>query len=162
VRKHNILFLCTGNSARSIIAECLLNSLGRTWFNAYSAGASPAGEVNPFALRLLEQKGHDISSLRSKSWDEFTRPDAPAMDFVITVCDNAAAQPCPVWPQRPASAHWSLPDPAATQGQPDEIMAAFEKTYASLHSRLTRLTAAASQAASRENLLRTLKAMEDL
>ena len=132
----NILILCTGNSARSIIGEVLINHLGAGRFRGYSAGSNPTGKVNPHALALLAEKGHDTSGLRSKSWDEFARPDAPHMDFVFTVCDSAASEPCPVWPGAPVQAHWGIPDPAAAQGGEDEIRAAFELAYGQLTRRI--------------------------
>ncbi len=132
----NVLFLCTGNSARSIIAEALLNHLGRGRFRAYSAGSRPAGQVNPFAIDVLERAGIAAPELRSKSWDEFARPDAPKMDLVITVCDNAAGEACPFWPGQPATAHWGYPDPAAVEGSDDHKRAAFERTLREMARRL--------------------------
>lgn len=132
----NVLFLCTGNSARSILAEAILNSQGEQRFHAFSAGSHPKGEVHPAALALLNQLGHPTEGLRSKSWDEFAEKDAPPIHFVITVCDNAAGEVCPIWPGKPARAHWSLPDPAAVDG-PGQVEA-FQATYRELHDRIDR------------------------
>jgi arsenate reductase len=133
----NVLFICTGNSARSIIAESLLNTLGAGKFHAYSAGSNPAGFVNPKALELLERNRIRTTDLRSKNWEEFAKPDAPQMDFVLTVCDNAAGEVCPVWPGQPMSAHWGVPDPAAVQGTPAEIEKAFIDTFMILQRRIS-------------------------
>ena len=133
----NVLFLCTGNSARSIIAEAILNREGMGRFRAYSAGSRPKGEVHPFALQLLQRLNHDVSGLRSKSWDEFARPDAPRMDFVFTVCDQAAAEECPFWPGQPMSAHWGVPDPASAEGNDAERRLAFAETYRMLRNRIS-------------------------
>ncbi|GIX22286.1 MAG: ArsR family transcriptional regulator [Gammaproteobacteria bacterium] len=133
---YHVLFLCTGNSARSILAEALLNHLGEGRFCAYSAGSHPKGEVHPQALALLERKGLPTAGLRSKSWDEFTAPGAPTMDFIFTVCDNAAGETCPVWPGRPVTAHWGIPDPAAAEGGPAEQALAFARAYEQLRRRI--------------------------
>lgn len=132
----NIMFLCTGNSARSILAEAIMNKVGEDRFRAYSAGSQPSGKVNPHAIRLLDTLGHDTSALRSKSWDEFAGPDAPKLEFVITVCDNAAGEVCPAWPGQPMTAHWGLPDPAAVKGTEVEIALAFADTYRMLSNRI--------------------------
>lgn len=137
VETFNVLFLCTGNSARSILAESILNSLGKAKFKAFSAGSRPAGAVNPLALALLEKNRFPTTGLRSKDWNEFSRPDAPHMHFVFTVCDQAAAEPCPVWPGQPMSAHWGVHDPAAVQGSDDDKRRAFLKAYTELHRRIS-------------------------
>jgi arsenate reductase len=124
---YNVLFLCTGNSARSIMAEVLLNSLGRGRFKGYSAGSHPAGQLNPFTIELLGNSGYRVDDLRSKSWNEFAATSAPKMDLVITVCDNAAGEVCPVWPGQPVCAHWSFQDPAAFQGPDGEKRRIFQK-----------------------------------
>jgi len=135
-RPFNVLFLCTGNSARSILAEAVLNAEAKGRFRAYSAGSYPKGTVNPFALTLLKQLGFSTEGLRSKSWDEFAVPGAPAMDFIFTVCDAAAGETCPVWPGQPVSAHWGMPDPAFAQGSDAEIMQAFRETLRMLTNRI--------------------------
>ena len=132
----NVLFLGTGNSARSILAEAVMNHLGTGRFKGYSAGSRPAGEPNPFAISLLQREGIDTTFARSKSWDEFATPDAPKLDFVFTVCDNAAAEECPYWPGQPVSAHWGLPDPAAVEGSDAEKALAFADTYRALTRRI--------------------------
>ncbi len=133
---YSVLFLCTGNSARSILAESLLNHWGRGKFRAYSAGSFPKGAVHPMTLDLLGQLKLPTEGLRSKSWDEFARPGAPELDLVITVCDNAAGEVCPIWPGRPVSAHWGLPDPAAVQGTEAESLMAFRTTLRALENRV--------------------------
>ncbi len=135
-RTYNVLFLCTGNSARSILAECVLNRLGHGRFRAYSAGSFPRGSVHPFALDLLRRQNYVVDGLRSKSWDEFAVPNAPQLDFVFTVCDNAAGEVCPIWPGQPMTAHWGLPDPAAVEGSDVERRLAFADTMRMLHNRL--------------------------
>lgn len=132
----NVLILCTGNSARSILGEALFNDLGHGKIHGFSAGSTPTGQPNPLALKTLEHHGHSISGLRSKSWDEFEPADAPQMDVVITVCDSAASEVCPIWPGAPVKAHWGLPDPAALAAGP-EAEAAFEQTYQALKTRIT-------------------------
>lgn len=134
--KRHVLFLCTHNSARSILAEGILNDLGADRFVAFSAGSQPGEHPNPYALELLAARGTDTSSLRSKSWDEFAQPGAPRIDFIFTVCDNAAGETCPVWPGHPAKAHWGVPDPSRTQGTPDDIRRAFLQTYLQLRKRI--------------------------
>jgi len=135
-KRYNVLVLCTGNSARSILGEVLFNALGKGRFNAYSAGSKPVGRVNPFALELLQQQGHRIAGLRSKSWDEFAAAAAPEIDFIFTVCDNAAGETCPIWPGRPATAHWGIPDPAHVEGGDEAKRAAFHKAYEQLARRI--------------------------
>lgn len=134
---YNVLFLCTGNSARSIMAEAILNRKGAGNFTAYSAGSHPAGVVRPEAVRLLEQAGLSTANLRSKSWDEFALPAAPPLHFVFTVCDKAASEVCPLWPGQPMTAHWGVPDPAAVQGTPAEIERAFAQALAVLDRRIS-------------------------
>lgn len=133
----NVLFLCTGNSARSILAEACLNREGRGRFTAYSAGSHPKGDVHPMAIELLKRANYDTSYLRSKSWDEFAAPGAPKMDFVFTVCDSAAAETCPVWPGQPMTAHWGVPDPAAVEGTETERALAFADAYRMLNNRIS-------------------------
>jgi protein-tyrosine-phosphatase len=135
-RIYNVLFLCTGNSARSIIAEAILNRIGAGKFRAYSAGSQPKGRINPGTLALLHGLDFDISRLHSKSWREFARPGAPALDFVFTVCDNAAGETCPVWPGQPMTAHWGIPDPAEAKGSNTEVALAFKNAYRMLHQRI--------------------------
>jgi arsenate reductase (thioredoxin) len=132
----NVLFLCTGNSARSIMAEAILNKLGAGKFRAYSAGSQPKGQVNPHAIALLQDLGYDIARFRSKSWGEFAKPGAPPLDFVFTVCDNAAGEACPLWPGQPMTAHWGISDPAEVRGTSTQIALAFKDAYRMLHQRI--------------------------
>jgi len=136
-RVFNVLFLCTGNSARSLIAEAVLNRVGAGRFVAFSAGSHPKPAPHPETIALLKRLNHPADALRSKSWDEFARPGAPRLDFVFTVCDNAASEVCPVWPGQPLSAHWGMPDPAAAEGSPAEVAAAFADAYRMVTSRVT-------------------------
>ena len=135
-RLYNVLFLCTGNSARSVLAEAILNRTGAGKFVAYSAGSMPKGEVHPETLALLKRLNYDTSGFRSKSWDAFAKPDSPPLDFVFTVCDNAAGEVCPIWPGQPMTAHWGLPDPAAATGSQVDIARAFANTYGALQNRI--------------------------
>jgi protein-tyrosine-phosphatase len=135
-RRYNVLFLCTGNSARSILAESLLNHWGRGMFRAFSAGSHPKGKVHPVALDLLREENLPAENLRSKSWDEFAAPGAPQLDFIVTVCDNAAGETCPVWPGRPMTAHWSVPDPAAVEGSETDKRLAFRQAFNDLENRI--------------------------
>jgi arsenate reductase len=132
----NVLFLCTGNSARSILAEAYMNAAGKGRFSAYSAGSHPAGKVNPFAIELLEKNRLPTEGLRSKNWDEFAKPDAPKLDFIFTVCDNAAGEVCPLWPGKPIAAHWGVADPAAVQGSEQEKRRAFMRAFTELSARI--------------------------
>ena len=160
---YHVLFLCTGNSARSVIGEALLNREGKGRFRAFSAGSHPKGAVHPQTLRLLSGLGYDVSGLRSKSWDEFTGPDAPAFDFVFTVCDDAAGEACPVFTGRPMTAHWGVPDPAAAPGTPAEIALAFDDAYRMLYRRIsifTSLPIAALDKLALGRRLREIGAME--
>lgn len=136
-KTYNVLFLCTGNSARSILAEALLNHLGKGRFRAFSAGSHPAGKVNPFAVELLQKSKLPVVDLRSKSWDEFAVPGAAQFDFVFTVCDNAAGEACPAWPGQPMTAHWGIEDPAAAEGGDEDKREAFSRAFAQLNRRLS-------------------------
>ena len=135
-KTYNVLFLCTGNSARSILAECVLNRVGKGRFRAYSAGSFPKGEVHPYAIELLRRQAFDTEDLRSKSWNEFAEEGAPQLDFVFTVCDNARGEVCPIWPGQPMTAHWGMPDPAAAEGNEAERRLAFAETLRMLNNRV--------------------------
>ena len=152
----NVLFLCTGNSARSIIAEGILRKLGEEIFFSYSAGSQPAGKPNPYALAVLRDHDIDVSFARSKLWDEFANSDSPKMDLIITVCDNAAGETCPVWPGHPSMAHWGVPDPAAVQGRQKNILDAFRTTYLEMETRIHILLEAQPTAKSIGSLARSI------
>ena len=137
----NVLFLCTGNSARSIMAEAILDKLGAGKFHAYSAGSQPRGQIHPETIRLLQSLGYDTSGFRSKSWNQYAKPGAPPLDFAFTVCDNAAGETCPLWPGQPMTAHWGVPDPAEATGSPAEIALAFKNAYRMLFQRIGIFTA---------------------
>jgi arsenate reductase len=156
---YNVLFLCTGNSARSILAECALNRLGQGRFKAYSAGSFPKGEVHPYALELLKRQNYATEGLRSKSWNEFARPEAEPLDFVFTVCDNAAGEVCPIWPGQPMTAHWGLPDPAAFQGTETEKRVAFADTMRMLYNRISVFVNLPIRSLDRLSLQRRLQAI---
>jgi arsenate reductase len=155
-RRYNVLFLCTGNSARSILAEALLNFWGKGRFQAFSAGSHPKGEVHPLALEVLRRNRVPADNTRSKSWDEFATPDAPPLDFVFTVCDRAAAEVCPIWPGQPMTAHWGLSDPAAVKGTDDEKARAFNNTFRELDARLKIFTSLRLESLDRLALKRQL------
>ena len=159
MRPRHVLFLCTGNSARSILAEAYLQEHGADRFIAHSAGSHPAGKVNPLALALLQSHRFDTSGLRSKSWDEFARPGAPALDFIFTVCDNAAGEVCPVWPGEPITAHWGVADPAAAQGSDEDRRRAFRKAFTELSTRINLMLALPIEKLDRQALSGKLKAI---
>jgi protein-tyrosine-phosphatase len=159
---YNVLFLCTGNSARSIMAEALLERWGTERFKGYSAGSIPKGAVHPLALELVEKAHLDTSRLRSKSWDEFAKPGAPVMDFVFTVCDQAAGEVCPVWPGNPVTAHWGVPDPAAVEGPEAEKMRAFRYAYQALETRIELFTSLRLEALDRLALERRVEELGHL
>jgi len=158
-RLYNVLFLCTGNSARSILAESLINHWGRGKFRGFSAGSFPKGKVHPMALDLLERMNLPVENLRSKSWDEFAAPGAPALDFIFTVCDNAAGEVCPVWPGKPMTAHWGIADPAAVQGTEADKAFAFRKALKELETRIKLFTALPIDSLDRMKLQETLRAI---
>ena len=154
---YNVLFLCTGNSARSILAECILNREGRGRFKAFSAGSHPKGEVHPFAIDLLKKMNHPTAGLRSKSWNQFAAAGAPQLDFVFTVCDNAATEMCPIWPGQPMTANWGLPDPAAAEGSDAERHLAFADAYRMLTNRISVFTSLPLRSLDRLTLQRRLQ-----
>lgn len=153
---YNVLFLCTGNSARSVLAEAIMNRIGSGKFRAFSAGSQPKGEVHPYTLDLLRQLNYDTGFARSKDWSEFAEPDAPALDFVFTVCDSAAYEACPVWPGQPMSAHWGVPDPVAATGTEAEKRLAFAEAYRMLNARISAFTSLPLQSIDRMTLQRRL------
>lgn len=156
-RVYNVLFLCTGNSARSILGEAILNREGKGRFRGYSAGSQPKGAVHPYTLDLLRGLGHPIDGLRSKPWDEFAVPGAPQLDFVFTVCDSAAKETCPVWPGQPMSAHWGVPDPAAVEGNEAERRAAFAEAYRQLKNRISAFVSLPMESIDRLSLQRRIR-----
>lgn len=155
----NALFLCTGNSARSIIGEAILNRIAPETFRAFSAGSNPKGAVHPEAIRLLDRLGYPTAGLRSKSWDEFAQAGAPKLDFVFTVCDNAAAEVCPIWPGQPMTAHWGITDPAAVEGSDAEIALAFAEAYRVLNNRISLFASLPLAGLNRVSLQRRLEAI---
>jgi arsenate reductase (thioredoxin) len=159
---YNVLFLCTGNSARSIIAEAILNKVGAGNFRAYSAGSQPKGRVNPNTMHLLRSLGYDTTGYRSKSWDEFAKADEPKFDFVFTVCDSAAAEACPVWPGQPMTAHWGIADPAEATGSPAEVALAFKDAYRLLNQRIGLLTALPLRSLDKLSLQSKLREIGDM
>jgi arsenate reductase len=159
MKSYNVLFLCTGNSARSILAEAYLNNAGKGRFKAYSAGSHPAGKVNPFAVELLELNRLATADLRSKNWEEFAQPGAPAIDLIFTVCDNAAGETCPVWPGHPITAHWGVADPAAVQGSDEDKRRAFRKAFSELSARINHLLALPIEKIDRHTLKAKLDAI---
>jgi protein-tyrosine-phosphatase len=158
-RPFNVLFLCTGNSARSILAEAILNREGRRNFRAYSAGSQPKGQVHPYTLDLLRKLNFDVSGLRSKSWNEFASPNAIPLDFVFTVCDNAAGETCPFWPGQPMTAHWGVPDPAAVTGGEAEMRLAFAQAYRMLSNRILAFTSLPLRSLDRLTLQKQLQSI---
>jgi len=157
----NVLILCTGNSARSVMGEAILGKRGAGRFQAFSAGSQPAGAVNPVGAKLLASKGYDAGAYRSKSWDEFANADAPSMDAVITVCDNAAGETCPIWPGVPVKVHWGFPDPAAVEGSEAEKLAAFEEVYASIDRYMEKLISLKVETMTPEEIKTAMQAIAD-
>ena len=160
-KTYHVLVLCTGNSARSIMAEALINTLGKGRFCAYSAGSHPGGTVNPFALEQVQTTGYPLENLRSKSWDEFAQLDAPKMDFIITVCDNAAGETCPVWPGQPICAHWGFEDPAAAQGSDEHKRRVFDQVFRQIRIRVEALVNLPLSILEKTELQRKLKTIGD-
>lgn len=156
-KTYNVLFLCTGNSARSIMAEALATSLGKGRFKGFSAGSKPTGRVNPFAIEQVVKLGYPVENLRSKSWDEFAAPEAPGMDFIITVCDNAAGETCPLWPGRPTTAHWGFEDPAAIEGPDEARRAAFERIFRQIESRMRSFVGLPLETMEQQDLLKAIR-----
>ena len=156
-KTYNVLFLCTGNSARSIMAEALVTSLGNGRFKGFSAGSKPTGKVNPFAIEQIGKLGYPVEHTRSKSWDEFATPGAPRMDFIITVCDNAAGEACPFWPGHPATAHWGFEDPAAVEGTDEAKRAAFERIFRQIESRMRRFVSLPFETLEQGELLQAIR-----
>ncbi|MGL4491173.1 MAG: arsenate reductase ArsC [Rhizobiaceae bacterium] len=161
-KPYNVLFLCTGNSARSILAEAILAKFGAPRFKSWSAGSQPKGTVHPKSLQLLQSLGYDASGFRSKSWDEFAADDAPEFDFIFTVCDNAAGEACPVWLGHPTSAHWGIPDPAAVEGTDADVKLAFEKAYAQMKNRIKAFVALPLNSLDKSEQIMALKAIGDM
>jgi len=159
---YNVLFLCTGNSARSIMAEAILNKVGAGKFRAYSAGSQPKGHLHPETIRLLQSLGYDASDFRSKSWHEFAKPGASSLDFVFTVCDNAAGETCPIWPGQPMTAHWGVPDPAEAKGTDAEIALALKDAYRMLNQRIGIFAALPIRSLDRLSLQKRLKEIGDM
>lgn len=160
-RTFNVLFLCTGNSARSIMAEALVTTMSKGRLQGFSAGSKPGGTVNPFAIEQVQKTGYPIDNLRSKSWDEFAGPDAPHMDFIITVCDNAAGEVCPYWPGHPSTGHWGFEDPAAVEGTDEEKRAAFEKIFKQIMARMLPFVSLPTQVLDKHALQQEIKKIGD-
>lgn len=159
---YNVLFLCTGNSARSIMAEAAMNRWGKGRFRGFSAGSKPRGEVHPMTLRLLESLDYDVADFRSKSWDEFAKPDSPPLDFVFTVCGNAAGEVCPLWPGGPTTAHWGVDDPASFTGIDSEMLAEFKKIYLELEARIKDFTKHSVEDLNSEALRRLVREIDEI
>ncbi len=161
MKTYNVLFLCTGNSARSVMSEALVTTMGGGRFKGFSAGSHPTGRVNPFAIEMIAPTGYDVTQLRSKSWDEFAGADAPQMDFIITVCDNAAGETCPYWPGHPATAHWGYEDPAALEGSDEQKRAAFQQVFNQIAARMRRFVSLPIESLDDMSLQREVNAIGD-